>query len=104
MIPADDPVAAANHLETTEPPLFIIHGTNDPTVPFAASELLVARAVNQQVAHEFYPVIGAGHGFGAINIFTLEASPGVTLFDKMMTWTVQTVLDRDRLLQDGFEG
>lgn len=104
LIPANDPVAAANHLETAEPPLFVIHGTNDPTVPFSASELLVARAVNQLVAHEFYPVIGAGHGFGAINIFTLQASPGVTLFDRMMAWSVQTVLDRERLFGDGFEG
>lgn len=104
LVPAIDPVAAVNHLETTEPPLFIIHGTNDPTVPFSASELLVARAVNQQVAHEFYPAVGAGHGFGAINIFTLEVSPGVTLFDRMMTWTVWTVLNGDRLLRDGFEG
>lgn len=104
LIPANDPVAAANHLETGESPLFVIHGTNDPTVPFTASELLVARAVNQALPHEFYPVVGAGHGFGAVNIFTLEASPGVTLFSRMMTWSVQTVLGRDNLLRDGFEG
>lgn len=104
LIPANDPVAAANHLEAAESPLFVIHGTNDPTVPFTASELLVARAVNQLVPHEFYPVVGAGHGFGAVNIFTLEASPGVTLFQRMMTWTVQAALGGDRLFRDGFDG
>ncbi len=103
LIPADDPVAAANHLGTGEAPLFIIHGTNDPTVPFSASELLVARAVNQQLPHAFYPVVGAGHGFGAINIFVLEASPGVTLFDRMLQWTVQAVRDDENLLRNGFE-
>ncbi len=104
LIPADDPVAAANHLASGEPPLFIIHGTEDATVPFTGSELLVARAVNQQVAHEIYPIVGGGHGFGAINIFVLEASPGVTLSERMLQWTVQTVLHDDNLLRDGFEG
>ena len=104
LVPANDPIAASNHLETAESPLFVIHGTEDPTVQFVASELLVARAANQGVAHEFYPVLGAGHGFGAINIFTLEASPGVTLFDRMMTWTVQMALGGERWFRDGFEG
>ena len=93
LIPANDPVAAANHLESGEPPLFIIHGTNDPTVPFSASELLVARAQSQRLAHEFHPVPGGGHGFGVggADIFNVEASPGVTLFDRMLEWTVRTV-------------
>ena len=104
LVPANDPVAAANHLESGEAPLFIIHGTNDQTVPFSASELLAARAANQQLPHEFYPVAGAGHGFGGVNIFSVEASPGVTLFDRMVQWMVQTARNRDDLLQDGFEG
>lgn len=90
-IPANDPVAAANHLEAGEPPLFVIHGTSDPTVPFAASELLVARARDQRLAHEFYPVVGAGHGFDGVDIFRLQASPGVTLFERMVEWMVRTV-------------
>lgn len=90
IIPANDPVAAADHLETGEPPLFVIHGTSDPTVPFFASELLVARARDQRVAHEFYPVVGAGHGFESVDIFRLQASPGVTLFERMVEWMVRT--------------
>lgn len=93
LIPANDPVAAANHLESGEPPLFIIHGSNDQTVPFAASEMLVARAQSQRLAYEFHPVAGGGHGFGVggADIFNVEASPGVTLFDRMLEWTVRTV-------------
>jgi acetyl esterase/lipase len=90
-IPANDPVAAANHLESGEPPLFVVHGTNDPTVPFAASELLVARAQSQRLAHEFHPVTGGGHGFGPARFFTQEVSPGITIFDRMLAWTVSTV-------------
>ncbi|MCE3002231.1 MAG: alpha/beta hydrolase [Xanthomonadaceae bacterium] len=91
IIPANDPAAAANHLEAGEPPLFVVHGTNDPTVPFAASELLVARAQGQRLAHEFHPITGGGHGFGAVGFFSAPISPGVTLFDRMLEWTVRTV-------------
>lgn len=91
IIPANDPVAAANHLESREPPLFVVHGTNDPTVPFFASELLVARAQGQRLAHEFHPVAGGGHGFGGVDFFGTQVSPGVTLFDRMLAWTVRTV-------------
>ncbi len=91
LIPANDPVAAANHLESGEPPLFVVHGTNDPTVPFSASELLVARARAQRLVHDFHPVTGGGHGFGGVNFFSTQASPGVTLFDRMLEWTVGTV-------------
>lgn len=91
IIPGNDSVAAANHLEYAEPPLFLVHGTNDPTVPVALSDLLAARAAAQRVPHEYYPIAGAGHGFGSVNIFSLEASQGVTLFERMVTWAVRTV-------------
>ncbi|MEM8964430.1 MAG: alpha/beta hydrolase, partial [Acidobacteriota bacterium] len=86
-IPPGDNAAAANHLGAGEPPLFVVHGTNDPTVEFERSELLVARAENQGVPVEFHPIQGAGHGFGNVDIFTLEASPGVTIFQRMTEWT-----------------
>ncbi len=90
-IPINDPVAAANHLESSEPPLFVVHGTSDPIVPVALSELLTARAAEQGVPHEYYPIAGAGHGFGSINLLTLQASPGVSLLDRMVEWAVRTV-------------
>ncbi|MBK8283740.1 MAG: alpha/beta hydrolase [Ahniella sp.] len=91
IIPGNDPVAAANHVESSEPPLFVVHGTSDTVVPVALSELLTARAAEQGVPYEYYPIAGGGHGFGSINLVTLQASPGVSLFDRMVEWAVRTV-------------
>lgn len=86
-IPANDRVAASNHLEYGEPALFIVHGTADDIVPIEFSELLAARAQEQRTPYEYYPIDGGGHGLYNIDIFTEEASPGVTLYDRMMQWT-----------------
>lgn len=91
IIPGNDPIAAANHLESLEPPLFIVHGGSDPTVPIALSDLLAERAADQRVPYEYHPIPGAGHGFGSIDLFNLEASPGVSLFNRMVEWAVRTV-------------
>ncbi len=83
-IPDDDRVAAANHLESGEPPLFVVHGTADTQVDFELSELLVARAAEQQVPYEFYPIQDGGH---VINLFANTTEAGVTLFDQILNWT-----------------
>lgn len=44
-----------------EPPLFIAHGTNDPTVPFVNAQNLVAQAQAVGLPYEFHPIQGAGH-------------------------------------------
>ncbi|MEM8933119.1 MAG: alpha/beta hydrolase, partial [Acidobacteriota bacterium] len=89
LIPPTDPQAAADHLEAGEPPLFIVHGTDDRTVPFELSALLVERAREQRVEYEIHPIDGAGHGFGAIDLFTVEVEPGLTIFDRLVAWTGQ---------------
>ena len=93
IIPLFDPVAAVNHLETGEPPLFIVHGTEDMTVPIARSEALAARAFEQNVPVEFHPIVGADHGFFeemenplGINPHMDEVEPGLTVFDRMVEW------------------
>jgi len=45
----------------TFPPTFIIHGTADPTVPFAQSEALAAALKAGGIAHELYAIPGAAH-------------------------------------------
>ena len=86
IIPFLDPAVAASHLETGEPPLFIVHGIEDQTVPISRSELLVARAVEQGVPYEFHAIAGAGHGFDFINPHVDEVEPGLTVFDRMVEW------------------
>lgn len=58
----DIPAAAASlHI-----PWLIVHGTADESVPFAEAELLAGRA---GASHEFLPIAGAGHTFGAVHPF-----------------------------------
>jgi len=50
-----------NQMEPGEPPLCIIHGTADPTVPYAHAVALDARATAIGLPHELHPLQGAGH-------------------------------------------
>jgi acetyl esterase/lipase len=44
------------------PPLMIVHGTEDPTVPFEQATMLKARAEEVGIPLAWYPVEGARHG------------------------------------------
>jgi acetyl esterase/lipase len=48
-------------VEAGEPPLFLVHGTNDPTVPFSNAQNLVARAQAVGLPYELHAIPGAGH-------------------------------------------
>lgn len=76
-------------LESGEPPIFSVHGELDTRVPFANAVALRDRALEVGVPFEFHPIAGAGHGFVYIDLFTIEAEPGVTLFDRAVhfLWT-----------------
>ncbi|MEM8960827.1 MAG: alpha/beta hydrolase fold domain-containing protein [Acidobacteriota bacterium] len=91
IIPADNRIAAARFLESGEPPLFVVHGTEDQQVDFELAELLVARAEAQGVPYEFYPLVGVGHG---ANIFQVEIGPDLTLFERMTQWTRSVVQEQ----------
>lgn len=49
-------------IDSSEPPVIIIHGTEDMTVPFKLSLALVKKLKEAEVPFEFYPVKGTGHG------------------------------------------
>jgi acetyl esterase/lipase len=48
-------------IDAGEPPLQIVHGTNDGTVPFAQALALAARAQAVGLPHELHAIAGAGH-------------------------------------------
>ena len=50
-------------LQPGEAPLLILHGEQDPVVPYQQSVDLAARADAVNVRHAFYTLVGAGHGF-----------------------------------------
>lgn len=43
------------------PPFFIAHGTDDPLVPIAHSDLLYDRLVQHGIPVEYHPIEGASH-------------------------------------------
>jgi acetyl esterase/lipase len=52
---------AVDEMETGEPPLAIIHGTEDVVVPFSEAEKLRDRAEEVGVPYAWHPIAGAGH-------------------------------------------
>ena len=50
------------YIDPHDPPMFIIHGTADHTVPMAQSQLLMTDLTQSGVPFTFVPVEGAGHG------------------------------------------
>jgi len=48
-------------IEAGDPPLILLHGTADPTVPFSHAEAIVSRAAAVGLPYEFYPLNGVGH-------------------------------------------
>lgn len=60
-----DRVAAANpitYVTADAPPFLVVHGDNDPLVPYHQSQLLVKALQAAGVPVKFYTVAGEGHG------------------------------------------
>lgn len=58
-------------LKAGAPPLFVLHGTADATVPYAQALSLTGRAAEVQVPFSFYTVVGGGHDFQGSGFFEL---------------------------------
>jgi len=48
--------------DTHMPPIMIVHGTEDSTVPFSGAEELQSLYEASAVSYDFYPLEGKGHG------------------------------------------
>jgi len=51
-----------NEMDAGEPPLIIVHGTEDRVVPYHHAEALRSRALAVGIPHDFRPLQGVGHG------------------------------------------
>jgi len=56
------------------PPFFIVHGEQDPLVPYNQSELLYAALKQARVNVTFYKIAGAGHGGPAFDTDMMRAA------------------------------
>lgn len=70
-----------SNLEVGEAPFFVIHGTQDATVPYQEAIDLTNRADVVGVSFALYTVNGGGHGFGATGTFT-NTVEGQTLLER----------------------
>lgn len=76
-------------VDSDDPPVFIVHGTRDLTVPVSLSEALVSRLNTVGVDYQYYPIEGAGHGpwsdyfNGVVNGKTIDRRCAEFLFRKL---------------------
>lgn len=86
-----------------DPPVVMIHGTQDPTVNYELGSLLVAsRAETAGVPHELMTNVGAGHGYGDNDIFNRETFPGSgqTQADRLYQFLAVALVTPDCLRQE----
>lgn len=86
LLPFSDPTGAVNNVEAGEPPMFIVHGSNDVIVAFNYSVLLDRRAKEVGLDYEYHVIQGGGHGFGAIDPFNVTVEGGQSIANAMYEW------------------
>ena len=68
-------------MEAGEPPLFVMHGTADSTVPYARATELTNQAQRVGVPYTLYAIIGGEHDFNGSGFFVLTVD-GQSIADK----------------------
>jgi predicted esterase len=66
----------------------VVHGTNDPTVPYSAAVALQNWATSAGLPLDFQAVAGAGH---VPSLYNYNAIQGVTLFQRSVDFHHETV-------------
>ena len=67
-------------IDADDPPLIMIHGTDDASVPFSLAEAIETQALSVGLTHEFYRLEGVGHGTPSQLGTVVE---GITLADRI---------------------
>ncbi len=68
----------------TDAPVSIVHGTEDPAVPFSEAGTIQAAYNETGVAYEWYPLGGRGHGAWGATV------DGQTLFESADDFIIET--------------
>ena len=83
-------VSADQHLKATSPPILLVHGDSDPTVPVDLSRHLYQRGKEKGAEVKFIEVENATHGFKPVQ--GSKGAPSMT-WDEAQKTVVQQVLD-----------
>ncbi len=86
LLPLDNSTQAVQSVDKGEAPLFIVHGSNDIIVSFNYSVLLDQRAEEVGLDYQYHVIDGGGHGFAAIDPFTVTLGDGSTIAETMYDW------------------
>ena len=81
-------VSADQHLKADSPPILLVHGDTDPTVPIELSKHLYNVAKERDIDVELVEVKDAGHGFKQVQ--GNDATPSMT-WDEVQQLVVQQV-------------
>ena len=82
-------VSADQHLKSDSPPILLVHGDTDPTVPIELSKHLQEVAKKRSLDVQLVEVKNAGHGFSKVT--GNPAQPSMT-WDETQQLVVQQVL------------
>jgi acetyl esterase/lipase len=81
-------------IDSNDPALWTMHGTNDNIVDYASAEYLKERTDASGTPHTFYSIEGAGHGFAATGFLT-DPIPGAdtTYIEDQISFLNQNLLE-----------
>jgi acetyl esterase/lipase len=71
-------------MESGEPPLMIVHGTNDSTVPYSGATELVAAAEADGIPYELHTFEGEGHGVFGPHLDEIAEWSGLFIFNHVL--------------------
>jgi len=83
-------VSADQHLKATSPPLLLVHGDTDPTVPIELSRHLYQQAKAKDAEVKLVEVKNAGHGFKPVR--GSNAAPSMT-WNETQTLVIRQVIE-----------
>ena len=67
------------YVSEDDPPILLIHGTEDKIVPFQQSEILISILGDKGVLNKLIVVEGFGHGFGFRNMEAFD-------YNEVLNW------------------
>lgn len=98
-----DPVEGKPTMSADEATLISVHGTNDPTVEYAGTVEVHARADEIGLTNELITSEGAGHGFGENQLWDSESFPGsgYTKGERILDFVNASMLNIDCVRESG---
>ena len=83
------PKNGGTEISKNEPPLWTIHGTLDPIVPYTAAEYLDTQMSQANIPHTLHSIQNAGHGMTQVGYLTNKTDSGITYLQDSINFLKQ---------------